>query len=334
MTRLRFGICPIEGGHFFREALEEVERAEELGFDSVWMEEHHGVPDHYWPSPIRARRLRHSDLARAARRQRVRLPLLPPGAARRGGGAAGRHLDGRRSLGVAIGYKPDEFAPLRRRPREARRALRGAARHHEGALDAGRRDAPGRALHGDRRAARAEARPAAAPAGVDRRLGRRDPAARGHARRRLDPRAHRRPAAAPARARRSSSRIGGPPGCPRPTEWPVTRDCDHRRDRAGGARAGRAAPHGGLRQGVRRGLEAPVHRRRDRDRPRPPDGGPLPHRHARPDRAGSRALRRAVRHDPPDLPALLPRHAARGRSCASSSSWRARSCRRSASTAL
>ena len=52
MAQLKFGIIPIEGGQFYREALEEVVRAEELDFDSVWMEEHHGVKDHYWPSPL------------------------------------------------------------------------------------------------------------------------------------------------------------------------------------------------------------------------------------------------------------------------------------------
>ncbi|MDQ3579903.1 MAG: LLM class flavin-dependent oxidoreductase, partial [Actinomycetota bacterium] len=36
----------------YREALDEVVLAEELGFDSVWMEEHHGIKDHYWPSPL------------------------------------------------------------------------------------------------------------------------------------------------------------------------------------------------------------------------------------------------------------------------------------------
>ena len=49
---LKIGFIPIEGGHYYREALEEVTRAEELGFDSVWMEEHHSVTNHYWPSPI------------------------------------------------------------------------------------------------------------------------------------------------------------------------------------------------------------------------------------------------------------------------------------------
>src|SRR5262249_6825087 len=52
MARLKIGFIPIEGGHYYRESLEEVTRAEELGFDSVWMEEHHSVANHYWPSPL------------------------------------------------------------------------------------------------------------------------------------------------------------------------------------------------------------------------------------------------------------------------------------------
>ena len=52
MAPLKIGFIPIEGGHYYKDALEEVTRAEDLGFDSVWMEEHHAVTDHYWPSPI------------------------------------------------------------------------------------------------------------------------------------------------------------------------------------------------------------------------------------------------------------------------------------------
>src|SRR5437867_2932610 len=52
MARLKIGFIPIEGGAYYKEALEEVTRAEELGFDSVWMEEHHSVTNHYWPSPL------------------------------------------------------------------------------------------------------------------------------------------------------------------------------------------------------------------------------------------------------------------------------------------
>ena len=52
MGKLKVGFIPIEGGHFYKDALEEVVRAEDLGFDSVWMEEHHSVVNHYWPSPL------------------------------------------------------------------------------------------------------------------------------------------------------------------------------------------------------------------------------------------------------------------------------------------
>jgi len=52
MAKLKIGFIPIEGGHYFKEALEEVVRAEDLGFASVWMEEHHSVVNHYWPSPL------------------------------------------------------------------------------------------------------------------------------------------------------------------------------------------------------------------------------------------------------------------------------------------
>jgi len=67
MPRLKLGFIPIEGGPLLQgSALEEVTRAEELGFDSVWMEEHHAVhQNHYWPSPFPVpRRLRHADVER------------------------------------------------------------------------------------------------------------------------------------------------------------------------------------------------------------------------------------------------------------------------------
>jgi probable F420-dependent oxidoreductase len=111
MARLKIGLIPIEGGHAYREALEEVTRAEELGFDSVWMEEHHAVTDHYWPSPLTvlagfatrtSRMLLGTDIAVAPFHHPVRLAedvaMLDV------------MSNGRAVLGVAIGYKPDEFA--------------------------------------------------------------------------------------------------------------------------------------------------------------------------------------------------------------------------------
>ena len=111
MARLKIGVIPIEGGHFYKEALDEVTRAEELGFDSVWMEEHHAVANHYWPSPLTvlagfatrtSRVMLGTDIAVAAFHHPVRLAEDVA------------MLDvmsgGRFTLGIAIGYKPDEFA--------------------------------------------------------------------------------------------------------------------------------------------------------------------------------------------------------------------------------
>ena len=111
MARLEVGFIPIEGGHYYREALEEVTRAEELGFDSVWMEEHHSVTDHYWPSPLPV-------LAGfATRTTRMRLgtdilvaPFYHPVRLAEDAAMLDVMSGGRFVLGIAIGYKPDEFA--------------------------------------------------------------------------------------------------------------------------------------------------------------------------------------------------------------------------------
>jgi len=108
---LKVGFIPIEGGHYYPEALEEVIRAEELGFDSVWMEEHHSVTNHYWPSPLpvlagfatrTSRLVLGTDIIVAAFHHPVRLAedvaMLDV------------ISNGRLVLGIAIGYKPDEFA--------------------------------------------------------------------------------------------------------------------------------------------------------------------------------------------------------------------------------
>src|SRR2546421_10707135 len=108
---LKLGFIPIEGGHYYRESLEEVTRAEELGFDSVWMEEHHAVTNHYWPSPLpvlagyatrTSRLMLGTDILVAAFYHPARLAedvaLLDA------------LSNGRFTLGIAIGYKPDEVA--------------------------------------------------------------------------------------------------------------------------------------------------------------------------------------------------------------------------------
>ncbi|HKA63264.1 MAG TPA: LLM class flavin-dependent oxidoreductase [Methylomirabilota bacterium] len=111
MTALKVGFIPIEGGHYYRDALEEVVRAEDLGFDSVWMEEHHSVTNHYWPSPLPV-------LAGfATRTSRMRLgtdilvaPFYHPVRLAEDTAILDVMSGGRFVLGIAIGYKPDEFA--------------------------------------------------------------------------------------------------------------------------------------------------------------------------------------------------------------------------------
>jgi probable F420-dependent oxidoreductase len=117
---LQVGFIPIEGGHYYRDAIEEVVRAEDLGFDSVWMEEHHSVTDHYWPSPLPV-------LAGfATRTTRMRLgtdilvaPFYHPVRLAEDAVMLDVMSGGRFVLGIAIGYKPDEFAlygaPLEKR---------------------------------------------------------------------------------------------------------------------------------------------------------------------------------------------------------------------------
>jgi len=111
MGRLKIGFIPIEGGQYYKEALDEVTKAEELGLDSVWMEEHHAVTNHYWPSPLTvlagfatrtSRVMLGTDIVVAAFHHPVRLAediaMLDV------------MSGGRITLGIAIGYKPDEFA--------------------------------------------------------------------------------------------------------------------------------------------------------------------------------------------------------------------------------
>ncbi len=108
---MKFGIIPIEGGQYYTQFLEEVQAAESLGFDSVWLEEHHGVKDHYWPSPLIA-------LAGIATRTErlcfgtdvLIMPFYHPVRVAEDSAMLDVMSKGRFILGAAIGYKPDEFA--------------------------------------------------------------------------------------------------------------------------------------------------------------------------------------------------------------------------------
>src|SRR4051794_14944410 len=108
--RLRFGFIPTEGGAAYGEAIAEAELAERLGFDSVWLEEHHGVREHYWPSPLVVL------AAIAAGTERivlgtdvVVLPFYAPVRLAEDAAVLQGISGGRFVLGVAAGYRPAEF---------------------------------------------------------------------------------------------------------------------------------------------------------------------------------------------------------------------------------
>ncbi|HJS19280.1 MAG TPA: LLM class flavin-dependent oxidoreductase [Anaerolineales bacterium] len=107
---MKFGFIPTEGGRYFEEALEEAICGEELGFDSVWLEEHHSIRNHYWPSPLMA-------LAGIASRTKnillgtdiVVLPFYHPVRAAEDMAMLDVISGGRAIFGAAIGYRPPEF---------------------------------------------------------------------------------------------------------------------------------------------------------------------------------------------------------------------------------
>jgi alkanesulfonate monooxygenase SsuD/methylene tetrahydromethanopterin reductase-like flavin-dependent oxidoreductase (luciferase family) len=125
---MHFGLVySIEGGagdradQVFREALEEVALAESLGFDSVFISEHHFVENGFFPSPLIAL----SYLA--ARTSRIKfgpgvllLPLYDPVHVAEDCVVLDIISGGRLILGVGQGYRPEEFSSfgveLRNRP--------------------------------------------------------------------------------------------------------------------------------------------------------------------------------------------------------------------------
>jgi len=108
---VKFGFIPVEDSRFYQEALNQVELAEKLGFDSVWLEEHHGTSRHYHPSPL-------IYLAGfATRTERILLgtdiavlPLYHPLRLAEDVAQLDVMSKGRMVLGVAIGYREAEFA--------------------------------------------------------------------------------------------------------------------------------------------------------------------------------------------------------------------------------
>ena len=107
---MHVGLSPLQAGGNFEDTLQECERAEALGFDSIWLGEHHNNAFLY-PTPLiglaaiasRTRRLR---LGTAV----LLLPLYHPVAVAEEGAMLDMISGGRLILGVGAGYAPEEFA--------------------------------------------------------------------------------------------------------------------------------------------------------------------------------------------------------------------------------
>ncbi|GIX29769.1 MAG: monooxygenase [Porticoccaceae bacterium] len=99
----------------YRELLDQIVLAEQLGFESVWLTEHHFVEDGYTPSPLVLA------AAIASRTERLHigtnlmvLPLHDPIRIAEDAATVSILSNGRFDLGVSIGYRADEFAAFGR----------------------------------------------------------------------------------------------------------------------------------------------------------------------------------------------------------------------------
>ena len=108
-----------------RELLGQIVAVEEMGYDNVWVTEHHFVEDDYNPSVMTAM------AAIAARTERIRIgsfvmlmPFQDPVRIAEDGACVDNWSNGRLELGVGQGYRIDEFAGfcVPRRERSARMA--------------------------------------------------------------------------------------------------------------------------------------------------------------------------------------------------------------------
>ena len=137
-TSMRFGMFYVlespDGDHrrAYKEMLGQIEYAEELGFDSVWLAEHHGSAYGSMPSPAVAA----AAIATLTERLRIGiavsiLPFANPVRIAEDYAMVDVISNGRLDMGVGRGYQPREFAMLglADQQQHSRADLLGVARH-------------------------------------------------------------------------------------------------------------------------------------------------------------------------------------------------------------
>ena len=119
MNRVNFGLwydfrnpepwaVPFE--KLYADSLDQIEEAEKLGFDSIWMTEHHFCDDGYTPSPL----VMAAAIGQRTRSMRIGtnlmiLPLHDPIRIAEDAGTVSLLTGGRFDLGVGIGYRHIEY---------------------------------------------------------------------------------------------------------------------------------------------------------------------------------------------------------------------------------
>jgi len=108
---MKFGIFPTEGGRDFDAAVAECKLAEEVGFDSAWVNDHQATEgENYWPAPL----TRQAGVATATDDLELVtavliLPLYHPLEVAQRAAQVDLMSNGRLTLGVGLGYVPKEF---------------------------------------------------------------------------------------------------------------------------------------------------------------------------------------------------------------------------------
>lgn len=107
---MKFGIFPTEGGNSWDGVIEQCRTAEELGFESCWVNDHQVTEDdNYWPTPL----LRLTSVGTATNLELVTsiliLPLYHPLHVAQRAAMLDVISDGRLTLGVSLGYVEKEF---------------------------------------------------------------------------------------------------------------------------------------------------------------------------------------------------------------------------------
>ncbi|ESP86990.1 LLM class flavin-dependent oxidoreductase [Candidatus Halobonum tyrrellensis] len=108
---MKFGIFPIEGGDTWEGVVEQCQVAENVGFETCWVNDHQATEgDNYWPSPL----TRLTSIATGTEELELVtsvliLPLYHPLHVAQRAAMLDNISDGRLTLGVGLGYVEKEF---------------------------------------------------------------------------------------------------------------------------------------------------------------------------------------------------------------------------------